>query len=403
MTTTESTPRSYPFSAAEKLRLDPFYAELRKTEPLSRVQLPYGQPAWLATRYEDAKTVLADPRFSRAAAVDNDEPRLRSRRPAGGILAMDPPEHTRLRKLVAKAFTVRRVERLRPRAQEIADELADGMLESGSPAELVEDFALPLPITVICELLGVPYEDRADFRDWSDAFLSTTKLTEQQVEDYIDRFQNYMAGLIERRRQQPEDDLLSALVEARDEHDKLSEQELVELSVGILVAGHETTASQIPNFVYVLLTHPEQLEQLRQQPERVPEAVEELLRYVPLGVSAAFPRYALEDVELGGVLVRAGEPVVVGVASANRDEEVFSDPERFGLDHEAGPHIGFGHGPHHCLGAQLARMELQVALETLLARLPGLRFAVPEDEVPWKTGMIVRGPLSLPVAWDTEA
>lgn len=400
MTTTK--PRTYPFSEADRLNLDPFYARLRESEPLSRIQLPFGESAWLATRYEDAKVVLGDPRFSRAASVGRDEPRLRERRQAMGILAMDPPDHTRLRKLVAKAFTARRVERLRPRAQEIADELADGMLREGAPADLVEDFALPLPIAVICELLGVPFEDRADFRVWSDAFLSTTKLTPEQAEDYIGRMHGYMAGLIDRRRQEPGDDLMSALISARDDEDRLTEQELVQLAAGILVAGHETTATQIPNFVYVLLTHPERLAELRADPDLVPAAVEELLRYVPLGVASAFPRYALEDVELGGVTVRAGDPVLVSLSSANRDEAVYQDPDQLDLLRSEATHIGFGHGPHHCLGAQLARLELQVALRTLLTRLPGLRFADSEADLRWKTGMLVRGPLYMPISWDDQ-
>ncbi|MEV5538630.1 cytochrome P450 [Saccharopolyspora shandongensis] len=397
MTTTE--PRTYPFSAADKLNLDPIYAHLRKQEPLTRIQLPYGETAWLATRYEDTKIVLGDPRFSRAAALGHDEPRLRPNNPQGGLLSMDPPDHTRLRKLVAKAFTARRVEQLRPRTQEIADGLVDRMIEQGEPVDLVEEFALPLPITVICELLGVPYADRGDFRVWSDAFLSTTKLTPEQVTDYIDKMFGYIAGLIAQRREEPADDLLSALIAARDEQDKLSEDELVRLAAGILVAGHETTATQIPNFVYVLLTHPEQLAGLRADLDVVPQAVEELMRYVPLGVGAGFPRYATEDVELGGVLVRAGEPVMVSSSAANRDEAVFNDPEQLDLTRREATHLGFGHGPHHCLGAQLARLELQVALRTLLTRLPGLRFATSAEDVEWKTGMLVRGPQRMVLTW----
>ncbi|MEU6262038.1 cytochrome P450 [Saccharopolyspora shandongensis] len=397
MTTTE--PRTYPFSAADKLNLDPIYAHLREQEPLTRIQLPYGETAWLATRYEDSKIVLGDPRFSRAASLDHDEPRLRPNNPQGGLLSMDPPDHTRLRKLVAKAFTARRVEQLRPRTQEIADGLVDRMIEQGGPVDLVEEFALPLPITVICELLGVPYADRGDFRVWSDAFLSTTKLTPEQVTDYIDRMFGYIAGLIAQRREEPADDLLSALIAARDEQDKLSEDELVRLATGILVAGHETTATQIPNFVYVLLTHPEQLAELRVDLDVVPQAVEELMRYVPLGVGAGFPRYATEDVELGGVLVRAGEPVMVSSSAANRDEAVFKDPEQLDLTRREATHLGFGHGPHHCLGAQLARLELQVALRTLLTRLPGLRFATSAEDVEWKSGMLVRGPQRMVLTW----
>lgn len=400
MTTTE--PRTYPFSEPEKLNLDPFYARLREQEPLSRISLPYGENAWLATRYEDAKIVLGDPRFSRAAVFDHDGPRMGPNPERAGLLTMDPPDHTRLRKLVAKAFTARRVEKLRPRTQEIADGLVDRMLEQGGPADLVEDFALPLPITVICELLGVPYEDREDFRVWSDAFLSTTKLTSEQVTDYIDKMLGYMGELVAQRREKPADDLLSGLIAARDEQDKLSEYELVRLAAGILVAGHETTATQIPNFIYVLLTHPEQLTGLLSDLDAVPHAVEELLRYVPLGVGAAFPRFATEDVELGGVLVRAGEAVMVSAQSANRDESVFSDGENLDLARQEATHLGFGHGPHHCLGAQLARMELQVALRTLLSRLPGLRFATTAEDVVWKTGMLVRGPRRMLLSWQAD-
>jgi cytochrome P450 len=397
--TATSEPRAYPFSLPDRLNLDPRYARLRADEPLIRVRLPYGEDAWLATRYQDVRTVLGDPRFSRAAAVGRDEPRSRPEPSGSGMLSMDPPEHTRLRKLVAKAFTMRRVEALRPRVQQIADGLLDRMVEHGPPADLVEEFALPLPVTVICELLGVPYEDRNDFRRWSDAVLSTTALTREQVQEYLDNLHEYMAGLVAKRRVDPTEDLLGALVRARDEEDRLTEDELVRLGVGILVAGHETTASQIPNFVYVLLTRSGEWQRLRTEPELVPRAVEELLRYIPLGAAAGFPRYATEDVELGGVLVRAGEPVLAVVASANRDERVFADPDTLDLAREANPHVGFGHGVHHCLGAPLARMELQVALDSLLRCMPELRLAAPEPELRWKTGMLVRGLESFPVSW----
>jgi cytochrome P450 len=397
--TATSQPTAYPFSSPDRLNLDPLYERLRAEQPLVRVRLPYGEEAWLATRYQDVRTVLGDPRFSRAAVLGRDEPRVRPEPSNGGMLSMDPPDHTRLRKLVAKAFTMRRVEALRPHVEQIAEGLLDRMVEHGPPADLVEEFALPLPITVICELLGVPYEDRGDFRMWSDAALSTTSLPQQKVQEYIQNLHDYMAGLVAERRVRPTDDLLGALVRARDEEDRLTEDELVRMGVGLLIAGHETTASQIPNFVYVLLTHPDECARLRAEPDLVPRAVEELLRYIPLGAAAAFPRYATEDVELSGVLVRSGEPVLAVMASANRDGEVFADPDTLDLSRAENPHVGFGHGVHHCLGAPLARLELQVALGTLFRRLPGLRFAVPEDELPWKSGMLVRGLTSLPVAW----
>lgn len=397
---TTAQPRNYPFEA-DRLNVDPMYARLRREEPLSRVQLPYGEPAWLATRYEDVRTVLGDRRFSRAAAVGRDQPRSRPY-PAGpgALISLDPPEHSRLRRLVGQAFTMKRVERLRPSVEQFANGLVDAMTANGSPAELVQDFGLPLPIAVMCDLLGVPFEDRAEFRQWADAFLSTTKFTVEQVRESRERLRDYVSGMIAQRREAPGDDLMSAMVAARDSEDRLSEEELLTMTETILVAGHETTASQIPNFVYVLLTNPDQLAALRADLGLIPQAVEELLRYVPVGAASSQPRYALEDVELGGVTVRAGEPVVVVPLSANRDGSAFTDPDDLDLSRKEAPHLAFGHGPHHCLGSPLARMELQVGVHTLLTRLPGLRLAVREDEVVWKSGVSTRGPERLPITWD---
>jgi len=396
-------PRNFPFDF-EKLDLDPPFAELRRDEPVCRVQLPYGEAAWLATRYADVKVVLGDPRFSRAAAVGRDEPRNRPHRGRPGTIKnLDPPEHSRLRRLLAKAFTVRQVEQARPRVQQIADELVTAMLAKGAPADLVEDFAMPLTITVMCELLGVPFDDRADFRLWSDAFLATTRFTPEQVAEYLTCLQNYIGGLVAQRRETPTDDLLSALVAARDDADRLSEEELLALAESILIGGHETTATQITKFVYVLLTHPEQNATLNADLNLVPQAVEELLRYIPLGGGGLQSRYALEDVELGGVLVRAGEPVIPAAHSGNYDDTVYSDPRQLDLTRKEATHLSFGHGPHHCVGAALGRMELQVALRTLLDRLPGLRFAGSEADVVWKTGMAIRGIERMPITWETSA
>jgi cytochrome P450 len=399
-TSQATIPQDYPFSAPDGLILDPRYAELRREQPLTWIRMPFGEPAWLATRHADVRTVLADPRFSREAAVGRDEPRTTPRQQETGILAMDPPGHTRVRRLVARAFTARRVEELRPRTRAVADELVDAMLAAGAPADLVAHLATPLPIRVICDLLGVPVADQDRFHVWSEAIVSTTSLTPEQAQQYIDNLLEYMGELIARRRREPTHDLLSAMVRARDEHaDRLTEEEVVQLAAGLLAAGHETTVTQIPNVVYVLLTAPQEWARLCADPGLVPSAVEELMRFVPLGSSSAFARYALEDVELGGMLVRAGEPVVVSLASANRDESVFADPERLDLTREVNPHLGFGHGVHHCIGAQLARMELQVVLETLTARTPELRLAVPERELTWKSGLLVRGLIAMPVAW----
>jgi cytochrome P450 len=396
-------PRAYPTRDLNKLDPDPIFAELTGTEPMMRVQLPYGEPAWLATRHEDVKVVLNDSRFSRAAAVGRDEPRARPFvSPPGNILLYDPPAHSRLRWLVSKAFTARRIEELRPRVQQIADGLVDDMVAEGSPGDLVEMYGLPLPVTVICELLGVPDEVIGDFRLWSDAFLSTTRFPLEQVTEYAGKMRDYIIDLIRQRRREPKDDLVSALVAARDNDDKLTEDELLSLVQAILIAGHETTASEIPNFVYTLLTHPEQLAAIKADPGLIPQAVEELLRFVPLGAGADLPRYALEDVELGGVTVRAGEPVVPAVAAANHDSTVYADPLRFDLNRKEATHVGFGYGAHYCLGAPLARMELQVTVSTLLSRLPNLRLDDEANGIDWKSGLSTRGPERLMLAWDEK-
>lgn len=400
MTATGHTTRTYPFGPAEKLDVNPTYAELRRSEPLVRVEMPYGGEAWLATRYDDIKTVLADPRFSRAETVGKDVPRTTPViQPDASILGMDPPEHSRLRRLVAKAFTSRHIERLRPRAQAIIDELLDRMIESGSPADLTESLSWPLPITVICEMLGVPVEDREHFRVWTDVLLSFAGSDAERITDARENINAYLADLIARRRAEPADDLLGQLVAARDDGNRLTEQELVIFGVTLLVAGHETTANQTGNFVYTLLTRPELWQVLVDDPDLVPQAVEELLRFTPLGASAGFPRIATEDLELGGQLVRKGDAVLVQMASANRDDAVFDRPDEIDFTRTDNPHVAFGHGVHHCLGAPLARLELQLAVGTLVRRLPGLHLAVPADEVPWRSNRLVRGVRALPVAW----
>ncbi len=393
-------PRSYPFSRI-RLEPDPQYAELRRSEPVCRVQLPYGPPAWLVTGYHLTKAVLGDARFSRAAAVGRDNPRETAAdvsQVAESILSMDPPEHTRIRKLVGKAFTPRRVEELRPRAADIASRLLDDMIAAGPPADLVDSFSFALPAIMICELLGIPEDDRHTFRSWADATVSGTTATPVQEQDAYLHLVGYIAGLFAQRRARPGDDLLTGLVQARDNDDRLSESELLVLAMALLVAGYETTARQITNMTYTLLTNPPQLQQLRQQPELLPAAVEEMLRF-NVFASAINPRIATTDVELGDVLIRAGEPVLCSRASANRDEKVFSRADELDFGRDPNPHVAFGYGPHFCLGANLARMELQVALRTILLRLPRLRIAVPEDSLNWHEGTMMRGLAAFPVAW----
>ncbi|MFJ4920992.1 cytochrome P450 [Streptomyces sp. NPDC088725] len=394
--TTPPAPVAYPFNDQSGLGVHEAYTAAQDAEGLIRVQLPYGEPAWLATRYDDVRFVLGDMRFSRAEGLKRDEPRRGPAPTRESILTMDPPHHTRLRTLVSRAFTKHQVEGLRPWVRQLTGDLLDGLIERGGTADLVEEFALPLPVAVICELLGVPAADRPKFRVWSDALLSTTSLTVEEQQAGIEALRAYIAEHIAVRRAQPEDDLMSALIEARDVKDRLTEPELVNLCVTILVAGHETTASQIPNFVHVLLEHPEEWARLVAEPELVPSAVEELMRFVPLGVGGGFARYATEDIEVGGVLIRKGEPVLVATGAANRDPRRFDAPNEVRLDRTSNQHLGFGHGVHHCLGAQLARLELHEALHALVTKMPELHIA---GDVEWKEQMLVRAPRKMIVGW----
>ena len=396
MTIAYPNPAAYPFSASGGLELADEYLEAQRMPGMLRVQLPHGEPAWLATRYADVRMVLGDSRFSRAESTQRDEPRLQAARITSGLLSMDPPEHTRLRGLIAKAFTVKRGEALRAQIRWLGEDLIDNMIIGGPPADLVHAFALPLPVAVICQLLGVPAEDRPRFRRWSDDLLSTTRLTQAEAEASRDEMLDYMARFVVEKRRDPADDLMTALIQARDKHDRLSEPELVFLCAGILIAGHETTANHISNFIVTLLDHPNQLAKLRDDLTLLSGAVEELLRFIPIRNGETFARYATEDVLVGDVLVREGDAVLPAIGAANRDPMRFDDAGKLRIDRPVTPHIAFGHGVHHCPGASLARIELQEALRVLLERLPSLRLA---GDVNWKKTMIVRGVVSMPVTW----
>lgn len=375
----------YPFNDFTGLDLAPEYENALETSGLTRVELPFGEPAWLVTRYDDARLVLGDKRFSRAAALERDAPRAFPRIP-GGIVTMDPPDLTRVRQLAARGFTARRVEQLRPHVRSLVARLLDEMIAAGPPADLVRDFALPIPISVICELLGVPVEDQEQFRTWNDSLMSTSTLTAEETQHNLGELAAYIGGLIAHRRAAPADDMLTAFIEG-----DLPDRQLVLLCIAILVAGYEATASQIPNFVFTLLRH-----QIRLGVDDVDNAVEELLRFVPLASSATFAHYATEDIEVGDVVVREGEPVLVSIGAANRDPQRFADAETLDLSRDARGHMAFGYGLHHCVGSALGRVELQEALRGLVTRLPELRLA---GDVEWKTDTFFRGPLAMPVTW----
>ncbi|MGI5244162.1 cytochrome P450 [Dactylosporangium sp. CA-139066] len=382
----------------------PALADAQREAAVVPVETADGGTAYLVTRYQDVRTVLVDPRFSRAAAA-------RSEAAAAdfglGALAtesmagMDPPEHTRLRKLVVRAFTARRVEELRPRAAQIVDELIDGLLRLPQPADLVDNFSLPLPVKVICELLGVPADDRHKFHAWSDTMMGGPGSDPALMGAALYAMGEYFGGLIYAKRAAPADDLMSALIAARDEEDKLTEEELVRMCVGILIGGHETTANQINMILLTLRRYPEERDRLVKEPALIPGAVEELMRFVQLGNSVtSLPRVTTEDVELGGVSIPAGSVVLPGVAIANRDPQLYADTaDVLDVARPDASHLSFGAGVHHCLGAQLARMELQEALRGLLTRLPQLQIAVPDAELRFKQGMIVRSVETLPVTW----
>ncbi|MDH2427206.1 cytochrome P450 [Sphaerisporangium sp. TRM90804] len=371
----------------------PGLAALRERAAVVPVSLPSGARAWLVTRHEDNRRFLADPVFSRAAAASAAAPRLRRvALEAASMTTMDPPEHTRIRRLVAQAFSRQSAERLWPRVERTADTLVADMAAAGPPADLVTGLARPLPFTVIRELLGVPDSDHALFHGWAAAHLEGTD------EEAAGRLHGYLAGLVAAKREAPGDDLLSVLVNARED-DRLSERELAALGVTLLVAGYETVANLVAGSVQALLRHPGQLAALRARPELMDGAVEELLRYVPISVSGGTMRVATRPARLGGRSIAAGEAVLPATVSANRDARVFDEPDRLDLTRAPNPHLAFGHGPHRCLGAHLARVELRAALAALLRRMPDFRLAVPDDQVSWRVTGMLRGPEALPLAW----
>ncbi|MFF4240640.1 cytochrome P450 [Actinomadura geliboluensis] len=378
---------------------DPYaaYAELRASGPVHPIDFPEGATAFLVVDHEHGRAALADPRLSKdvshSAVPVNGEQFF-----GGTMLAMDPPDHTRLRGLMAKAFTSRRVERLRPRVQEITDGLLDGIAARGA-ADLIEDLAVPLPVRVICELLGVPASDRARFREWT-AVLTVPALTSEaraHRREVARAFNGYLTEVIAERRARPEDDLVSALINARDGDAALTEPELLAGIALLLIAGHETTVNLIGNGVLALLREPDQMALLRAEPELLPAAVEELLRYDG-PVERASQRIALEDMEIAGTFVPKGAWVHVSLGAADRDPAVFDDPDRLDVTRAPKRHVAFGHGLHFCLGAPLARLEGQIAIGGLLDRFPGLALAVPPADLRHhRTGSIVRGLVALPV------
>jgi cytochrome P450 len=396
------TSTSTPMELGAEFISDPYalYRQLRAEGPVREVVMPRGLKAWLVTRYADAREALANPAVHKdLRPVQHLFERHQTKQSTGDfgadltahMLNSDPPDHTRLRKLVARAFTMRRVELMRPRIEEITSGLLDGL--SGE-VDLIERFAFPIPVTVICELLGVPQDDQDDFRAWSSTLVNAG--SRESVAAASTAMSGYLRALIDAKRAAPADDMLSALTQTQEDGDELTEIELVSMAFLLLVAGHETTVNLIANGTLALLTNPDQLATLRADPALLPGAIEEFLRYES-PVSHATLRYTAEPTDIGGVTVPAGEFLVVSLSSANHDENRFAAPDTLDVTRSAMGHLAFGHGVHFCLGAPLARLEGQIAIGRLVERFPDMELAVDAKDLTWRHSTLLRGMTALPV------
>ncbi|MFJ5530206.1 cytochrome P450 [Streptomyces sp. NPDC093261] len=396
-------PLPYPFATPAALQVPPEWAELRQTCPVARVTLPSGDEASLLTRYEDVRSVLADPRFTRelsapgAARITDTESGGPFNSPVSRTLAAEG--HERWRRMVGKWFTAGRMSALRPGIEARTEQLVDEMLEHGHPADLVTRVAFPLPVWVICDMLGVPASDREAFAHWSDVSLSLTRFGEAEIDAAQAEFTAYLSELIEGKRVHPGDDLLSRLIDATDAEGRpMSGAALVATAQALLVAGHETTAGMIAKMVALLLADRRHWERLLADRSLVRTAVEEVLRFDPNG-GFGLPRYLSEDVVVAGEVVPSGTTVICSMSAANRDESAFEGADALDLGRSPNPHIAFGAGAHSCLGQPLARTELQTVLDVLLRRLPGLELAVEPGELRRVEGLVVGRLHELPVRW----
>ncbi|MEU9996074.1 cytochrome P450 [Streptomyces sp. NPDC050848] len=393
----------------------PAYAWLREHAPVHRAKLPSGVEAWLVTRYADARQALADQRLSKNPAHHDEPAHAKGKTGIPGerkaelmthLLNIDPPDHTRLRRLVSKAFTPRRVAEFTPRVQELTDRLIDSFAAKGS-ADLIHEFAFPLPIYAICDLLGVPEEDQDDFRDWAGMMIRHGGGPRGGVARSVKKMRGYLAELIHRKRLDPGDDLISGLIKASDHGEHLTENEAAAMAFILLFAGFETTVNLIGNGMYALLRHPDQRARLQAslaagEQGLLETGVEELLRYDG-PVELATWRYAMEPLTIGGQEIPAGDPVLVVLAAADRDPARFDEPDTLDLSRRDNQHLGYGHGIHYCIGAPLARLEGQIALATLLTRLPDLRLGADPSDLRWRGGLIMRGLRTLPVEFSPSS
>lgn len=393
----------YPFPQPTALEPPPEWAQLRSQCPVAQVRLASGDPALVLTRYSDVRQVLSDPRFGRL--LDADDAARVTANESGGVFGAGQAEktptgeaHQRWRRLVGRYFTAKRMAAMQPRIQAMAEQLVDGMVAAGAPADLVSSYGFPLPVWVICDLLGVPDSDRAKFSYWSDHMLSLTRYGQAEIDAAQHEFGQYMWAHVEAKHADPGDDLISDLIVAAEADGRLTRMELIGTAQGLLIAGHETTANMIGKMIAMLLSERSRWEQLLAEPELVRSAVEEALRF-DANPGFGMPRYITEEVEVGGTTLPPGTTVINSMASANRDEDAFDDAGQMDLRRTPNPHLAFGAGPHSCIGQALARTELQTALAVLLNRLPGLRLDVAPEELPRREGLIVGGLERLMVRW----
>ncbi|MFI9202779.1 cytochrome P450 [Streptomyces sp. NPDC053048] len=395
-------PRLYDVADVPALDFDPFLRKSLQDAPVSRIRLPHGEgDCWLVTRYADVRFVTSDPRFSRDI-VGLPIPKMTKHFiPLDRAVSfVDPPDHARVRAVVAPAFTQRNMERLRPQAQAILDRLVDGLLESGPPADLIRHITSPFPLDVVSEVLGIPAADRSRVRDWAQTLLTraSDQAGAERARQVKEAARGYFRDLAAQRRAEPRSDLMSAMVAAVGEG-RIDDEELLALATLMGLNGWHAVRNNTSNMMYALLTRTRLMDRLRSEPQLVPQAVDELLRWIPHKHGVGQPRIATEDVEVGGVLIRQGEFVYVSYVTANWDERVYPDPDRIDFDRKGPPHVAFGYGPHFCVGPLLARMESEVLLSTLVRRLPAMRLAIPQDQVRWQTDVLIRGPVDLPVTW----
>ncbi|MER7986223.1 cytochrome P450 [Streptomyces noursei] len=379
---------------------------LRAARPVSPLVFPDGHEGWLVTGYDAVRQLMADTRFSSRQDIGvlhvpyetpgMPVPTEPSPQIPGVFVAMDPPDHTRLRRKLTGAFTVKRMKQLEEHIAEVTERQLDAMARLAPPVDLLREFALPVPSLVICELLGVPYEDRDTFQTNSAKFLVKEQALEEKMAAY-GALTTYLAELVTSKRAAPGEDILSDLAR----HDDLTIEELTGIAFLLLLAGHETTANMLALGTFALLEHPDQLAELRANPDLLPDAVEELLRY--LAVGDVFYRYATEDIELGGETIGKGSTVVVSLLAANHDPQRFEHPDTLDVHRKARGHLSFGHGVHQCLGQQLARVEMRAGFAGLLRRFPTLELAIPANEVKLRTDMNIYGVHELPVTWTETA